>query len=440
MPGLAVASPSGKGAALSAAAPPDDLDVDVCILGAGILGLCTALVLLREDKHLKVALLDREVPCSGATGAGQGYLWLAHRDVGTPAYKLAVRSRQMWAELLAPTVPELSTQAVEWQASGSMLLATSEAEGAALRQRRDRLAAAGVEGAQVLSAAEVHQLEPSLATGAVHSGLLVPSDSQVSGKATAAALLRACEAHGPRFTALFHEAASQLVTGPTGRVEGVVTEARWVRAAHGVVVTLGAWSGIFLAQQLSDARWEGAFKPRRGLLLEMPRPDGMPAVRHGLMEMGYTAHYAHSSSSGQPTADGGLDITFTTTTSAASTLLVGSSREFCGFGREGEDAVVDAIMQRAAHFVPGLAAVQRQDISVRSGPRPWAAAGTPWVGPVPGMEGLFLSAGHEGSGLTLAPASAALLLQYLLGEPAHLEGDVVDHLAVPSTMAPILAE
>lgn len=56
--------------AAAAAAPTGDLEVDVCILGAGILGLCTALVLLREDEHLKVALVDREVPCSGATGAG----------------------------------------------------------------------------------------------------------------------------------------------------------------------------------------------------------------------------------------------------------------------------------------------------------------------------------------------------------------------------------
>ncbi len=62
------------------------------------------------------------------------------------------------------------------------------------------------------------------------------------------------------------------------------------------------------------------------------------------------------------------------------------------------------------------------------------------MGPVPGVEGLFLASGHEGSGLTLAPASAALLMQHMLGEPAHLHRDVVDHLAVPSSMVPILAE
>ena len=54
-----------------AGAQADALEVDVCILGAGILGLCTALALLREDERLRVALVDREVPCAGATGAGE---------------------------------------------------------------------------------------------------------------------------------------------------------------------------------------------------------------------------------------------------------------------------------------------------------------------------------------------------------------------------------
>lgn len=132
---------------------------------------------------------------------------------------------------------------------------------------------------------------------------------------------------------------------------------RRVRAARGIVVALGAWSGTFLAQQLADVRWAGAFRPRRGLLLEMPRPEGMPAVAHGLMEVGYTQHYSRQGSAGGGDADelpgpaplapvgapaqrqrgksdadeegqeeAGVDITFTATTSASGTLLVGSSR------------------------------------------------------------------------------------------------------------------
>lgn len=163
-----------------------------------------------------------------------------------------------------------------------------------------------------------------------------------------------------------------------------------VRATRGIVVALGAWSGAFLAQQLADVRWAGAFRPRRGLLLEMPAPAGMPAVGHGLMEVSYTSHYSpaaggsvsssRSASSSGSTAgskggngggeadggffpltyeavaesqaaglaasaaaaaapsttaqaaaeaqeeDGEVDITFTATTSASGSLLVGSSR------------------------------------------------------------------------------------------------------------------
>ncbi len=61
-----------------------------------------------------------------------------------------------------------------------------------------------------------------------------------------------------------------------------------IHAGRGVVVALGAWSGAFLADQLADVRWAAAFRPRRGLLLEMPRPGGMPPVQHGMMELGYT--------------------------------------------------------------------------------------------------------------------------------------------------------
>ncbi len=48
----------------------------------------------------------------------------------------------------------------------------------------------------------------------------------MNGKATAAALLQACEVHGPRFTALFNEGARKLLQGDSGRVLGVQTEAR----------------------------------------------------------------------------------------------------------------------------------------------------------------------------------------------------------------------
>ncbi|PSC67997.1 FAD-dependent oxidoreductase [Micractinium conductrix] len=392
-----------------------------------------------------VVLLDRNEPCAGATGAGQGYLWLAHRDPSSPAWQLAMGSKAMWPQLLAPVVPELTAEAVEWQSIGSVLIATDAEETEALHRRAALLQRAGLD-ARCLPAADVPQLEPALALGADGSALLVPSDAQVNGRAAAAALLRACQAHGARFCALFQEDAAALDQGPSGRVTAVRSEARRIAATRGVVVALGAWTGGFLAAQLpeSAAHWEGAFRPRRGLLLEMPRPADMPQVEHGLMEMGYSKHYSSStalsgsssstsSSSSTTTSESGdpADITFTATTSASGTLLVGSSREFAWCDGAAPEAVVEAIMQRAAVFLPGLGAVQRSDISVRAGPRPYATAGAPMVGPVPGAAGVVVAAGHEGSGLTLAPATAELVCDYLLGRQPALEAAAVDMLRVP---------
>lgn len=106
-----------------------------------------------------------------------------------------------------------------------MLLASTAEESGALAARRDALAAAGVD-ARLLSAAEARGSEPALRLGDAGSALVVASDAQVSGRATAAALLRACQAYGPRFTALFNEGAQRLAAGESGRVEVVQTAGR----------------------------------------------------------------------------------------------------------------------------------------------------------------------------------------------------------------------
>ena len=45
-------------------------EVDVAVIGGGIIGLCVALELLTHASQPSVALIERQAPCSGATGAG----------------------------------------------------------------------------------------------------------------------------------------------------------------------------------------------------------------------------------------------------------------------------------------------------------------------------------------------------------------------------------
>lgn len=83
-------------------------------------------------------------------------------------------------------------------------------------------------------------------------------------------------------------------------------------------------------------------------------------------------------------------------------------------------SIIDAIMQRASVFLPHLSGISSSDLlqSTRVGLRPYAVGGLPAVGPVPGLPGLFVAAGHEGSGLCLGPATAELVVHHMLGGDA----------------------
>ena len=64
--------------AIPAPLPPrpaltQDLEVDVCIVGAGFTGLWTAHSLIRRDPALRVAVLEREVAGFGASGRNGGW-------------------------------------------------------------------------------------------------------------------------------------------------------------------------------------------------------------------------------------------------------------------------------------------------------------------------------------------------------------------------------
>ena len=50
--------------------------------------------------------------------------------------------------------------------------------------------------------------------------------------------------------------------------------------------------------------------------------------------------------------------------------------------------------------------------------RPGLKGSHPLLGPVPGIAGLFVAAGHFRCGITLAPITAEILVAQLLGRPA----------------------
>ena len=79
-------------------------------------------------------------------------------------------------------------------------------------------------------------------------------------------------------------------------------------------------------------------------------------------------------------------------------------------------ALVPALVARGTTFVPGIAAAQIGAHRVCA--RPLSIDGRPLVGRVPGVDGLWVAAGHGPWGISTGPASGRLIADLLDGRIA----------------------
>jgi glycine/D-amino acid oxidase-like deaminating enzyme len=94
-------------------------------------------------------------------------------------------------------------------------------------------------------------------------------------------------------------------------------------------------------------------------------------------------------------------------------------------------AFVGSILSRGAGFVPAIA--EAAVGGVRMCARPLSLDGRPLVGPVPGVEGLWIAAGHGPWGISTGPATGRLVADAILGrgEPLPAELDPARFPAPP---------
>ena len=86
-------------------------------------------------------------------------------------------------------------------------------------------------------------------------------------------------------------------------------------------------------------------------------------------------------------AEAGLQVSTVIETTLDGYVLVGSSRERRGFDLSVDRAVSELLIERAASFAPGVAALARQ--AAWAGLRPWLPGGLPAIGPSSAAEGLW---------------------------------------------------
>ncbi|KAH6814249.1 FAD-dependent oxidoreductase family protein [Perilla frutescens var. frutescens] len=407
----------------------DNPTFDVVIVGAGIIGLTIARQFLLGS-NLSVAVVDAAVPCAGATGAGQGYIWRVHKIPGSEKWELATRSHELWEDMAESIRNQGMDPLLElgWKKTGSMLVGRTAEECSVLRKKVEQLVDAGL-GAEFLSCDDLLVEEPALKLGKESGAAFMPDDCQLDARRAVVFIEKANRyfAAEGRYAEFFYEPVTGLLRSESsGEVEAVQTSKNTLHSKKAVIIAAGSWSGSLMHDLLKDSEIELDLpvKPRKGHLLVLENFKSFQ-LNHGLMEMGYVNHESAALSS---TTDSGTNynansasVSMTATMDMSGRLVFGSSRQLVGFDTEIDESVINRIWDRASEFFPVLKEVSLADLNksreVRVGLRPYLPGGKPVIGAVPGLSKTYIAAGHEGEGLSLALGTAEMILNMVLENP-----------------------
>ncbi|WP_084305119.1 glycine oxidase ThiO [Phytopseudomonas flavescens] len=343
----------------------------VLVVGAGAIGLLSAYLLGRAG--IPVSVLDAQGAGQEASWAGGGivsplYPW----RYSQPVTALAHWSQDFYAHFTEELVP-ISGIDPEVYVTGLYWLDLDDADQAlnwAAREGRVLLDVpiAEVEAAVPLGAGFSHALHmPGVAN--VRNPRLVRSLRE--------ALLRM-----PNVSLHEHVPVTDFIR--EGRQVVGVRSPSGDHYSERIVVAAGAWSGQLLAQlglHLLVEPVKGQmilFKCAEGFLPSMVLARGRYAI---------------------PRRDGHI--------------LIGSTLEHVGFDKTPTEGALASLRASAEELLPALK--EAEVVGHWAGLRPGSPEGIPFIGEVPGHQGLWLNCGHYRNGLVLAPASCQLLVDLMLG-------------------------
>ncbi|MEY4020711.1 MAG: hypothetical protein RL484_863 [Actinomycetota bacterium] len=363
---------------------------DAIVIGAGIVGASSALSL--TNAGLKVLVIDRGAVSSGTTGAGEGNILVSDKDPG-PELTLALRSRDLWFEM-----QEDVGDTFELEAKGGVVVARNE-DGPLLKLAAEQ-SEHGVR-IQKLDHASLHELEPYLHPE-FHSGVFYPQDAQCQPMLAAAQVIRTVIARGGEFIS---QAKVTRIIVENGSVAGVETSQGIFRAPI-IVNATGTWAGELAEMAGSHL----PIAPRKGFIL-VTEPT-KKYVFHKVYDSDYVSNVASS--------DADLQTSTVVEGTRSGTILIGASRERIGFDGSMNYEILRRLAAQATSLFPVLRDVQL--LRAYRGFRPYAPDHLPVIGEDSKIRGLWHSAGHEGAGIGLAPGSAALITDAILGRESFMDG------------------
>ena len=404
----------------------------VAVIGAGVIGLCTALYC--AQRGWRVTLVERHgeqrdgcsfgntgmivpshfVPLAAPGMVSQGLKWM--RDPGSPFY---IKPRASWdlidwglkfwrasnaehVRRAAPVLRDLSLASracyeelslpdndFRFARSGVLMLCRTARALDEEAKAADQAAALGLR-AEVLDAAATASLDPGVrmeVAGAVY----FPQDCNLVPDRLIAGLQRRLTERGVKF-AWHTEARAWRVDG-NDRIRAVTVNAGEDIEADEFVLASGSWSSAL-------ARSLGLRIPMlagKGYSLTLTQPRQSPRMCAILTE----AHVAVSP--------------------MGSTLRFGGTMEICGLDEGINPVRVRSIIDAVPRYYPEFTRADFADVQPWRGLRPCSPDGLPYVGRTARFGNLMIATGHAMMGISLGPITGRLVAQILSGEQTEFD-------------------
>ncbi len=361
--------------------------LDCLIVGGGVIGLSLAWDLAKRGRQVRV--LERGVPGREASWAGAGILPPAARLKAVhPLDQLRALSHELhpaWAAMLR----EETGIDNGYRRTGGVYLARRVGEAASLTAMADYWREEGI-AVEELTPQRLAELEPALG---LHGGerpfrvaYLLPEEAQLRNPRHLQALVAACRQHGVTVSGGCEAEGFEIAAN---RMRGVRAAGELIQADQ-ICLCSGAWT--------------------RMLLEQIGIPNGIEPIR-GQMVLFRSARVLLNRIVNEgprylvPRDDG--------------RLLAGATEEEAGFDSRTTEEGIAGLIRFARGLVPALtdAEVER----TWAGLRPGTFDGMPYLGRAPGLENVFVAAGHFRSGLYLSPGTAVEMARLLCGEPTEVD-------------------
>jgi glycine oxidase len=344
---------------------------DVIIVGAGIIGLSLAISLRKQG--MSVLVVERGEPGREASHAAAGMLVGSGAESPAALGDLAAESARLYPEFVHELEDE-SGMKVDLRDQGTILISSDGASSLLAREFGEPLSADQFQSLEPVLAAQGRGL-PELHELGFSAEYL--SERSVDPRKLTGAAIKSTRHRGVDISS-GNEVKSLLVSA--ARVTGVETE-KTSYLAGTVVNCAGAWAGCIAPHRFP-------VRPVKGQMLAVV---GGPVLKHVIRsEKVYLV----------PRSDG--------------RVLIGSTLEDVGYDKQTDASTIQGLFHAALELVPGLAESKVHEDW--AGLRPGTADGLPILGET-SITGYFVATGHYRDGILLAPITAQVMADLILGKP-----------------------